>query len=179
MALPHEDLAQAMNTSGVIRAGVGFRVLPYLQADFGFDAVPRAAREDFFQSTIIGDIHVHDHEFLLPIGGRGVLPIANGRAELFAGAGAAYLHYGEDVSVPGAGSDSSFHCQTCRSRGGWGWYTNAGLNVAIDRKHRFWIGAESRYIRGKTSGDPLGALPGAETQDAWINTAAMFTVRFP
>jgi hypothetical protein len=130
---------------------------------------PRRGVRDF-QDTIIGRIRIRDNEVLVPFGGRGILPIGP-RLELFGGGGAAYLHYGESVEVPGGGADSSFKCQTCRSRGGWGAYATAGLNVAVERSHRFWVGVESRIFHGKTNGDPLGAVPPLETRDTWIDTA--------
>jgi hypothetical protein len=34
-------------------------------------------------------------------------------------------------------------------------------------------------FHGTTNGDPLGSVPPLQTQDTWINTAAVFTFRFP
>ena len=177
-AIPREDLASFMTTSPLLTVGFGYRPIRYLQADVGMDAIFHAAGVRDFQDTIIGRLKIRDNEILVPFGGRGILPIGP-RIELFGGGGAAYLHYGESVEVPGGGDDSSFKCRTCRSRGGWGYYAIAGVNVAVERSRRFWVGVESRLIHGKTNGDPLGAVPPLETTDTWINTAAVFTVRFP
>jgi hypothetical protein len=178
-AIPREDLASFMNTSPLLRAGFGYRPFRYLQADVGLDAIFHAAGVRGFQDTIIGRIKIRDIEVLVPLGGRAILPLPGQRIELFGGGGAAYLHYGETVEVPGAGTDSGFRCQTCKSRGGWGSYATAGVNVAVEGSRRFWVGVEARLFHGKTNGDPLGAVPPLETQDTWINTAAVFTVRFP
>jgi hypothetical protein len=178
-AIPREDLQSFMTTSPFLSVGFGYRPMQYLQADVGLDAIFHAAGVRDFQDTIIGRIRIRDNELIVPFGGRGILPLAHRRIELFGGGGAAYLHYGETVEVPGAGSDSGFHCQTCRSRGGWGYYATAGANFALERSRRFWLGVESRLIHGKTSGDPLGAVPPLDTEDTWINTAAVFIVRFP
>jgi len=177
-AIPREDLTSFMHTSPLLTFGFGYRPFKYLQADVGLDTIFHAAGVRDFQDTIIGRLKIRDNELMVPFGGRGILPIGP-RVELFGGGGAVYLHYGESVEVPGAGSDSGFNCQTCRSRGGWGTYAIAGVNVAVERSHRFWVGVESRLIHGKTNGDPLGAVPPLETTDTWINTAAVFTVRFP
>jgi len=177
-AIPREDLSYFMTTSPLLRIGFGYRPIRYLQADVGLDVIFQAAGVRDFEDTIIGRIKIRDNETLVPFGGRGILPLSE-RVELFGGGGAAYLHYGESVQVPGGGSDSGFRCQTCRSRGGWGYYTTAGANVSLERSRRFWIGVESRLIRGRTNGDPLGAVPPLETQDTWINTAAVFIIRFP
>jgi hypothetical protein len=177
-AIPREDLTSFMNTSPMLTVGFGYRPFKYFQADVGADTIFHAANVRGFQDTTIGRLKVRDDELMMPFGGRAVLPIGP-RVELFGGGGAVYLNYGESVEVPGAGDDSSFNCQTCRSRGGWGYYTTAGINVAVERSHRFWVGVESRLIHGKTNGDPLGAVPPLETTDTWINTAAVFTFRFP
>ena len=177
-AIPREDLTSFMNTSPMLVLGFGYRPFKYFQADVGLNAIFHAANVRDFQDTIMGRLKIRDNELMVPVGGRGILPIGP-RVELFGGGGAAYLNYAESVEVPGAGDDSSFKCQTCRSRGGWGYYAVAGANVAVERSHRFWVGVESRLNPGKTSGDPLGAVPPLETTDTWINTAAVFTVRFP
>ena len=177
-AIPREDLSSFMTTSPLLRVGFGYRPFRYFQADWGLDAVFHAAGVRDFQDTIIGRINIRDNEIMIPFGARGILPLGP-RVELFGGGGAVYLHYGESVEVPSSDGDASFNCQTCRSRGGWGSYAVAGVNVAVERSHRFWVGVESRLIHGKTNGDPLGAVPPLETTDTWINTAAVFTVRFP
>lgn len=178
-AIPREDLASFMTTSSLLTVGFGYRPIRYLQADLGMDAIFHAAGVRGFEDTIIGRIKIRDNEILVPFGGRAIIPLASQRIELFGGGGPAYLHYGESVEVPGSGSDSSFNCQTCRSRGGWGSYAIAGVNVAVERSQRFWVGVQSRLVHGKTNGDPLGAVPPLQTQDTWINTAAVFLVRFP
>jgi hypothetical protein len=177
VAVPGQDLRGSFTNTGLVRLGFGYRFWRYLQADAGLDAVIHAAGVDFSRSSIIGNLRVRDNEYLVPLGGRAILPI--GRVELFAGGGAAYLHYAEEVEVPGGGSDSSFNCTICTSRGGWGYYAVAGVTAAVDRRKRFWVGVETRAFRGRTSGDPLGSVPSVETRDQWVDTAAVFTVRFP
>jgi hypothetical protein len=177
VGVPGQDLRFGMSNSPLIRAGVGYRFAKYFQADLGFDAVIHAAGVDFSQSSIIGRLRVRDNEFLLPFGGRAILPI--GRMEFSLGGGGAYLHYSEQVSVPGGDSDSSYNCSVCTSRDGWGYYGVASVLGAVERSRRFWVGAETRLVRGRTSGDPLGSVPGFETKDTWVTTAAVFVVRFP
>ena len=176
-AIPGRDLRGLMENSPLFRFGFGYRFSKYFQADAGVDAVFHAAGVDYSQFTFIGNLRVRDYEYMAPFGGRAILPL--GRVELFGGGGGAYMHYGEQVEVPGSGSDSSYNCVVCRSRGGWGYYATAGAMAAIDRGKRFWVGVETRAIRGRTSGDPLGFVPPFETKDEWINTAAVFMVQFP
>jgi hypothetical protein len=175
--IPGQDIGTFMSSSGLFRLGFGYRFQRNLQADVGLDAVVHAAGVDLRQQTFIGRLRIRDNEYIVPLGGRAILPFK--RVELFAGGGAAYLHYAEQVEVPGAGSDSNFDCQVCQSRGGWGYYGIAGVHVAVDRQKRFFVGTETRLVRGRTSGDSLGSVPPLETHDAWLNTAAVFMVRFP
>src|ERR1700687_1953782 len=93
-AIPREDLASFMTTSPLLTIGFGYRPIRYLQADVGMDAIFHAAGVRGFQDTIIGRIKIRDNEILVPLGGRGILPVGS-RIELFGGGGAAYLHYGE------------------------------------------------------------------------------------
>jgi hypothetical protein len=177
LGVPGRDLRGIMTNSPLVRTGFSYHFSRYFATDAGFDAVIHAAGVDFSQFTFIGNLRVRDNEFMFPLGARVILPIR--RVELFAGGGGAYLHYAEEVEVPGGGSDSSFHCTVCTSRGGWGYYATAGARAAVDRSKRFWLGIESRAYRAKTSGDPLGGVPPIETHDQWLNTAAVFMVRFP
>jgi hypothetical protein len=71
---------------------------------------------------------------LMPFGIRGIAPLAGGRAELFAGAGGAYLWSSE---------------YDLRSYGGEGflWQLNGGGRIAIDRAKHFRVGATMRFYR--------------------------------
>jgi len=64
------------------------------------------------------------------------------------------------------------------SRGGWGYYATAGLQVALDRYQHFRLGMGPRIYRGHTDGEPLGAVPGIRTRDLWINLMAEFGFSF-
>jgi hypothetical protein len=43
---------------------------------------------------------------------------------------------------------------------------------------RYRIGATTRVFRARVGGDPLGAVPGFRTSDAWVSTAGEFSVTF-
>ena len=64
----------------------------------------------------------------MPFGPRFVLPLSQGKLELFAGGGGAYLWN------PGFSS-------------GWGWQADLGARLAIDKQRRFWLGSTGRYVR--------------------------------
>ncbi len=66
----------------------------------------------------------------MPFGLRGILPLAQGRLELFGGGGGAYLWN------PGVYGNN----------GGWGWQASLGARLAVDQKRRYWFGTSGRYV---------------------------------
>ncbi|HXJ37998.1 MAG TPA: hypothetical protein VNH18_01900 [Bryobacteraceae bacterium] len=70
---------------------------------------------------------------LLPFGLRAIAPLAGGRAELFAGTGAAYLW------------SSAYDLQNLG--GGFLWQLNGGARVALDRAKHWRIGTTARFYR--------------------------------
>src|SRR5512138_2501262 len=129
-AMPAADLDPYMSSSFVFRMAYGRRLHRNLQADFGLEGVFGASGVDRVERSAVGDIDIRDDELLVPIGARGVLPLAHDRLELHAGGGGAYLHYAEEASVPKGVSviclsgpcAVNVECPECRSRGGWGYY---------------------------------------------------------
>jgi hypothetical protein len=89
----------------------------------------------------------------LPFGGNVVFPMARGRVELFGGIGGVY------VSFP-------FQSPYARLNS---WVTQAkfGTRVALDREHRFWIGATTHYQTNF-----------ADKTRQWGYGSADFTIRF-
>lgn len=68
----------------------------------------------------------------MPFGFRGILPLGQGKLELFAGGGGTYL-WNPSTSD------------------GWGWQANAGARVAIDKQRRFWLGTTGRYTHANSA----------------------------
>ena len=106
------------------------------------------------------------------MGGRVVLPVAEGRVLFSAGGGAAYMRYTESLQQPSEYFE--FQCDVCTARSGWGYYGLASGSVALDRMHLFRIGATARYYGGHTDGDPFGPIAGVRTRDRWINITGDF-----
>ncbi|MGH9440067.1 MAG: hypothetical protein ACRD22_19885, partial [Terriglobia bacterium] len=63
---------------------------------------------------------------LIPFGFKGILPLASGRVELFAGLGGAYA----------VNSEHSYGW----NRDAWLGQASFGARIALDRSHRFWLG---------------------------------------
>lgn len=65
----------------------------------------------------------------MPFGFRGILPLSQGRLELFGGGGGAYLWNPNS------------------NDGGWGWQASLGARLAVDKHRRYWLGTTGRYVR--------------------------------
>ncbi|MBM3811932.1 MAG: hypothetical protein FJW20_09885 [Acidimicrobiia bacterium] len=176
--VPANDLSPFFSASPVVGFHYGYRFHEYFQIDAGFDAVFHAAKvRDFFQSEI-GDLRIRDFQYMVPLGGRAILPIASNRVLLSFGGGAAYLRYQESIRQPFGDSGFRFECPVCRSRSGWGYYGLIGGSVALDRAQHFRLGVTTRLYRADTTGDAFGLLPPVRSSDSWVNTAAEFTFSF-
>jgi hypothetical protein len=92
---------------------------------------------------------------LMPFGLRGVLPLAGGRGELFAGTGGARLWTADSLF------GGPFQRDTIL------WHLNAGLRFALDRGGHFRLGPTVRLNRDL----------GRPTQE-WMSLTAEFSYRF-
>ena len=77
------------------------------------------------------------------------------------------MRYAELLRQPS--SYFRIQCPACNSRGGWGYYALANASLALDRAQHFRLGITTKSYRGHTRGDTLGAVPGLETKDRWLN----------
>jgi len=173
---PREDLQQFLNDSPGLSVGYGYRFHRNFQADIGLDVQFGAADVRDFVTTGIGDFRIRDREFLVPFGGRAILPFDRGRFMFSAGGGGAYLRYSELLRQPS--SDFRIDCRVCTSRSGWGYYALVNASAFVDRGQHFRVGVTSRFYRGHTDGDRLGPLPGFRTKDQWINLIGEFGFSF-
>jgi hypothetical protein len=173
-ARPRGDLGPLLEDSAGISVAYGYRFHRYFQADLGVDILFGAARIRDFLTTGVGDFRIKDREYFLPFGGRAIWPFANGRVLLSGGAGGVWMRYGERVNQP----SYSFRidCPVCTARDGWGYY--AAANVSYFFWHNFRAGVTTKAIRGHTNGEPLGAVPGVETKDKWLQIFGEVGVSF-
>lgn len=176
--VPAGELASSLNISPAIRVAYGYRFHRLFQADIGWDTVFHAASVRDYVSTEYGDLRIKDYQYMLPMGGRAVIPALHDRLLLYAGGGGAYLRYQERMRQPFGGGYYRLDCAACRERSGWGYYGLLGMSYALDRAQHFRLGFSSRVYRANMSGDAFGTLPPVETRDQWINTAAEFSVVF-
>jgi hypothetical protein len=86
----------------------------------------------------------------VPFGIKGILPLAHGRLELFAGVGGAY---GWNYS---------------RYLNSWYGQTSLGGRFALDRRERFWVGTSGRYANNFSN----------TSRQSWLTWTADFSVRF-
>lgn len=173
---PREDLQQFLNDSPGLSIGYGYRFHRNFQVDAGLDIQFGAADVRDFLTTGIGDLRIRDREFLVPFGGRAILPFDRGRFMFSGGGGGAYLRYSELLHQPSA--YFRIDCPVCTSRSGWGYYALVNVSAFVDHAQHFRVGVTSRFYRGHTAGDALGAVPGVRTRDQWINLAGEFGFSF-
>ena len=165
-ASPRGALRGFFQARPAIALSYGYRFLPYLQADVGLDTVLGAGGVRDFLETSLGPVRIRDFQFLVPFGGRAILPVFRGRLLFFGGGGGAYLRYAELLRQP---SDYfRIDCPVCGSRSGWGYYALTGINGFLDRGRHFRSGVNVKVYRGHTEGDPLGAVPSIRTRDRWL-----------
>ena len=166
-ARPRGDLGSLLEDTGGISLGYGYRFMRYFQADIGLDILFGAARVKDFLLTDIGDFRIKDREYFLPMGGRAIMPLFNGRVLVSGGGGGTYMRYSERVNQPG--SYYRIDCPICTSRSGWGYYAQGNVSYFLDRNQHFRLGVNTRVYRGHTEGEPLGPVPGVRTKDKWLN----------
>ncbi len=165
-ASPRAALQEPFLTRPAVAVSYGYRFLRYFQADAGLDTVFGAGGvRDFYESPL-GPLRIRDYQFLIPVGGRAILPVFHERLLLFGGGGGAYLRYAELIRQP-----SDYYrvdCPVCGARSGWGYYALLGANAFVDRYRHFRLGVNGKVYRGHTKGDPLGFVPGIRTRDQWV-----------
>jgi len=176
--LPQGDLRPLLSNSFGAGLSYHYRFIPYLAVEAGYETLFGAARVRDFLQTDFGSLRIRDYQQFLPFGGRVILPLAGDRIQIYGGGGGAYLRYSERVRQPFQDSGFRIDCAECAIRDGIGYYATAGVNVAVDRAQHFRVGVGTKVFRGATSGDPLGAVPGGETSDRWVNVFASFGFSF-
>jgi hypothetical protein len=91
VAMPGGELDPYLRNAPAMRFGYGFRFHRLFQADAGLDVGFGSARiKDFYESQF-GELRIRDYQYMLPIGGRVVVPLADERVQLYAGGGVAWL----------------------------------------------------------------------------------------
>jgi hypothetical protein len=165
-AAPGADLSNLMQTSPGVSVGYGYRFMRYFQADIGMDILFGAARIRQFLQTDFGGLRIKDREYFVPMGGRAIAPLMDGRLLLSGGGGGLYMRYNERLNQPS--SYYRFDCPICTARSGWGYYAQVGGDYFIAPNFR--LGVKTRVYRGHTEGQPLGPVPGVRTRDQWVNT---------
>ncbi len=173
---PQGGIRGPLGDSPGIAFGYGYRFHPNFQADAGLDVLFGAAGIRDFLDTALGPLRIRDREFLLPFGGRAILPFLNGRLQIAGGGGGAFMRYAEMLRQPG--EYFRIDCPYCAARNGWGYYALVNASVALDRYQHFRLGVTAKKYRGHTSGDPLGYVPDLKTKDHWLNLFVEFGYAF-
>jgi len=173
---PDAPIKSFMGASPMVAIGYGYRFHRFFQADVGLNIAFGAANVRDFLTTQIGAVEIGDREYMVPLGGRAIAPLAGGRLLFAGGGGGAYLRYNERIRQP---SDYfRIDCPICTSRSGWGYYALVNGSYFLDRNQHFRIGVTAQFVRGHTEGEPLGDIPGTRTTDHWTNILGEFGFSF-
>jgi hypothetical protein len=164
-----------LDAAPLISIGYGYRFNRFLQADVAFQTAFGAASNQNIEATNLGYVRGGDREYMVPLGGRLIVPTPLSRIELSAGGGAAYLHYSE--TVPSSYYYTNY-CYSCTSRGGWGAYGLANVSYFLDSDHNFHVGTTGQFISASLHGDAVGATPAIDTKDHWVNISFEFGFSF-
>lgn len=177
-AMPGGELDPYLKTAPAVRISYGYRFMRFFQADAGLDVGFGSARVRDFYDSEFGELRIRDYQYMVPLGGRVVIPLADEKLQLYAGGGAAWLKYAEVVRQPFGNYGYRIDCPVCRTRSGWGSYGLAGASVALDSGRMFRLGVTAKVYRATTDGDSFGTLPAIRTKDRWVNLAGEFTISF-
>ena len=175
-AVPAGSDSSYLSTAPLVSFGYGYRFNRYFQADAGFQLAFGAANNQNAVQTDLGAVQGGDHEFMIPLGGRVILPLPWKRIATSVGGGTVYLHYSE--TVPSNGGGYSVNCYTCTSRGGWGGYGLANASYFLDSDHVFHVGTTFQFISASTNGQAVGNIPATKTTDHWANIYFEFGMSF-
>ncbi len=165
-ASPRADLRPYFMTRPAVAISYGYRFARNFQLETGLDTVFGAAGIREYYESPLGLLRIRDFQFLVPVGGRAIVPVAGERFHFFGGGGVAWLRYSERIRQPL--EYLRIECPVCNSRSGWAKYALSGLNVFMDRGRHFRTGVNVKVYRGHTEGDPFGAAPGVRTRDRWL-----------
>jgi len=174
-AIPAGNSTAYLGTAPLVAFSYGYRFNRYLQADTGLRLAWGAANNQNAVVTDLGMVQGGDHEYMIPLGGRVIVPQPFKRIEVSAGGGAAYLHYSETAP---SSSYYQVNCYSCTSRGGWGGYGLANVNYFLDSNRTFHVGTTFEYISGSTKGQDVGNVVGISTSDHWANLTFEFGISF-
>lgn len=164
-AIPTGNATNYLGTAPLVSVNYGRRFTKYLQADAGLEFAWGAANNVNIEQTDVGQIQGGDHEYMIPLGGRVIIPTPFHRMEVSAGGGGIYLHYSETVP---SNAYYSFNCYTCTARGGWGGYALGNVRYYLDSNRIFHVGTTVRYISASVTGDPVGSAAAFKSTDHWV-----------
>lgn len=154
----------------LISVGYGYRFNRLFQADIGMNVAFGAVSSNSVVVTDIGNVYAGNREYMVPMGGRFILPLPFDKFEASVGGGGVYMHYSE-TGPSSANSYYPINCYTCTSRGGWGGYGLVNLSYFLDSNKNFHVGTTAEFISASLNGQAVGSIPAVKTKDHWTTIA--------
>lgn len=166
---PGGEVTDAYDTAPAFGALFAYRVARHFAVDGGIEVGFNASKysAQYVSSTSGNSGDLSDYELMVPFGGQALLPIAKGQAMLSAGAGLAYLKFGE--YGPG-------NCSNCGSRSGVGTYETVQFHYFPHPA--FGLGITARFVQATTDGTVIGSAWTAESKDRWMTLLGSFSMKF-
>jgi len=174
-AIPTGFSSNYLGTAPMVAVRYGYRFNRYLQADAGLQLAWGAANNANAVVTDLGPIQGGDHEYMIPLGGRVIVPQPFQRLEMSLGGGGVHLHYSETAPSNGY---YQVNCYSCTSRGGWGGYGLANVSYFLDSNQNFRVGTTFQFISGATNGQAVGNVSALHTSDHWATLTFEFGISF-
>jgi hypothetical protein len=165
--IPMGNPANYVSAAPLLSAANGYRFTRFLQADAGLHVALGAATNRTAELTGVGQVQGGDHDYVIPLGSRYVIPSPFRRMDFSAGGGEVHRHYSETLPLRGYYSSE---CNSCWSRGGWGdYYGPHNASYFFGGGHSFHVGTNYEFIAASTDGQAVGHVPAARTSDRWSN----------
>jgi hypothetical protein len=174
-AIPVGNTTNYLSAAPLLNIAYGYRLKRWFQADIALQLAFGAANNQNAEISDFGPVQGGDHEYMIPLGGRFIIPQPIKKIEVSAGGGAAYLHYSE--TIPNAGQ-IGVNCYSCTSRGGWGGYGLANVKYFLNDGHNFSAGTTLQFIAASTNGQAVANIPAVATTDHWVNAIFEFGLSF-
>jgi hypothetical protein len=174
-AIPLGNAANYVSAAPLLSVATGYRFTRFLQADVAFHVPFRAETNRTAELTGLGQVHGGNRDYMIPLGGRYVIPSPFKLMEFSAGRGGIYRHYSETRPFDGCYSSE---CCTYLSRGDWGNYGPRNASYFFGDGHNFHVGTTYEFVAPSTDGQAVGHVPDVRTSDHWSNLFLEFGFRF-
>jgi hypothetical protein len=157
------NAADHLITAPLLSAESGYRFTWVLRSDVGVEIALGGADRQSAVQTRLGALQSGGHDYMIPFGGRYVMPSPLTRIEFPVGGGAGHLRHSETTPA---------------SRGGWGGYGFGNAGYLFGHNQNLHVGTTFEFIAPSSDGQTIAYVPAARATDGWSNLYLEIGVRF-